>query len=764
MARPPRIAAGGAVFRPAMSPRHRSTLLALAAALAVLVGAAPAAAQVPCPGAQPACPWASAAQSGLSASGVLRFPQAVALGPDGNVYVGDQGSHVVQVFTPAGQFLRTVGAAGQRPGELSAVGALAVADDGSLLVADGRNRIDRFAPGGALLGSWGGSGTGVGQFLFGGGRGNDAGAGGGLATAAGYLYVADSGNNRIQRFTVQGTQASVILPPGELQHPKGLAVKGSRLYIADDQRHRVLVTDTGGKVLGSVGGGSGSRPGQLNFPYGVATDPAGRIFVADNMNHRIVRFSTAATGYKYVGRWGSYGRAPGQLAFVRGIAVSRSGEVFVANTGNDRIDVFDRGGRLLRSFGTSGRSAGQFNTPTGVAADASGIRAVTDAVNGRVELLGPDGATISSWGSPNPGPTILPRPVGVAFDGAGNAFVVDQRRAVVVVFSRATGRPVRTIGSQGSGPGQLRDPSQIAIDAGSNIYVADSGNDRIARFNAAGQYLGSITEVGKGLRGVAVTPDGSRIYTTVGNFVRVWSQTGQELDSFGGLGRGLGKLNVPAQLALDAGGGVWVADRGNNRIQHFGPDGERLGMAGERGTALGSFTRPTGIAVDCRGTLTVTDTDNNRVQQFALAAPPATACGALPAPAVPPAPKLPTGPVPDGPQVTLRALRTSGVVGRGLPVRVACDTGCALTVRVTLTPSARPPKGRKRVTVALRTVTRTLDAGQSVLLRLSATRTQSRAITRALRGRRGLTATVSVQAEASAGSPTTLSQQYRATR
>src|SRR5918911_364338 len=77
-------------------------------------------------------------------------------------------------------------------GALGAVGALAVAGDGSLLVADGSNRIDRFAPGGALASTWGGSGTGVGQFRFGGGRGNDAGAGGGLAASGETVYVADS--------------------------------------------------------------------------------------------------------------------------------------------------------------------------------------------------------------------------------------------------------------------------------------------------------------------------------------------------------------------------------------------------------------------------------------------------------------------------------------------------------------------------------------------------------------------------------------------
>jgi len=760
------------VFSSLMAPHRRSPapLAALAAVLvsvALLAFAAPAGAQAPCPGAQPACPWVAASQVGQSAGGVLRFPQAIAIGPDGNVYVGDQGSHVVQVFTPEGQFLRTVGVPGRRPGELTAVGALAVADDGSLLVADGRNRIDRFHPGGSLLNSWGGSGSGVGQFLFGGGRGNDAGAGGGLATARGMVYVADSGNNRIQRFTVQGTQAAVILPPGELRHPKGLAVRGTRLYIADDQRHRVLVTDTGGRILRSVGGGSGSRPGQLNYPYGVALDPAGRLFVADNLNHRVVRFSNASSGYKYKARWGSYGRGPGQLAFIRGIATDRSGNVYVANTGNDRIDVFDRSGRLLRSFGTSGRAEGQFNTPSGVAADSDGIRAVTDAVNGRVELLGADGTVISSWGSPNPGPTILRRPVAVAFDVPGNAYVLDQRRGTIVVFSRATGRPVREIGRQGSGPGQMRDPSAIALDGAGNIYVADTGNRRIVRFTKAGNYLGAITQVGN-VRGVAVTPDGSRIYTTSGNFVRIWSPSGDEIDSFGGLGHKLGKLNTPAQLTLDQAGNVWVADRGNHRVQQFGPNGERLAMVGTRGPGTGQFVRPTGVSVDCRGTLTVTDTDNNRVQQFTLAnpvTPPASQCASLPAPARPPAPKLPSGPMPDGPLVTLKVLRTTGLLTRRtLPVRVGCDTICKVTVRGSLAPQARPPRGRRRTSVNLPTIRATVRGGETRLLRLRVSRAQARRLGRALRGRRALSATVTVQAEATVGEPTTVSRDLRGRR
>src|SRR5690242_3438039 len=125
--------------------RLRLPLVAAAAALTLAGLAAPTPAAADCPGAAPSCPYVSAGQIGRRGEGVLRFPQAVAVGPtDGNVYVADQGSHVVQVFAPNGTFLREVGISGTGPGQLTSVGAVAVAGDGSLFVADGTNRIDRF--------------------------------------------------------------------------------------------------------------------------------------------------------------------------------------------------------------------------------------------------------------------------------------------------------------------------------------------------------------------------------------------------------------------------------------------------------------------------------------------------------------------------------------------------------------------------------------------------------------------------------------------
>ncbi len=736
--------------------RRARTLLAGAAVFCGLVAAAPAMAD--CPGALPAgtCAYSAVTPIGSTGGGYLRFPQAVAIAPDGSVVVGDQGSHVVQVFAPDGTFLRNIGSSGTQPGQLTAVGAVAVAADGSIFAADGTSRVERYAADGTHLDTIGGVGSAVGKLHFGTGHGNDSAAGGGLAISGNNLFVADSLNNRIERFNLDGSGATVVVPPGLLSFPRGLAIRKTRLLVADDQHDRVGAFDTGGHLLAWIGNGSGQGPGQMNFPYGVAIDPQGRVFVADDLNHRILRFSTAATKYKYKARWGgTYGTQPGQFAYPRSIATDAAGNVYVADTGNDRIDVYSQAGQLLRIFGKSGRAAGQFDEPTGVAADANGYRAVVDTINGRVEFLKPDGTVATIWGSPNPGPTILAEPVAVAFDAAGNAYVLDQRKGRISVFSRATGKQARTIGKEGTGAGQLLDPTALTI-SGTTIQVADSGNGRIARFSTSGTYLGATTGLGR-VHGIAVTPDGSRTYVARGNnHITVYDPAGNEIDDFGGTGSKIGKLNAPAQIALDGAGNLWVADLGNNRVQEFGPYGQRLAAFGERGTGVGQFIHPVGIAVDCNGLVTVTDTDNNRVQQFALAQPASTGCTALGPLAPPPALQFPTLPGPSGPQITpLTVLRTTGVLKtRQLPVRIGCDTACTVTVSGTLTQAGSPAKGKARASVPFQTISFKLDAGASRIARLSLTAAQVRTLTKALHGLRAMTAAVAITAKGDTGTPT----------
>ena len=242
---------------------------------------------------------------------------------------------------------------------------------------------------------------------------------------------------------------------------------------------------------------------------------------------------------------------------------------------------------------------------------------------------------------------------------------------------------MRTIGSPGSGPGQLLNPSALAIDGGGTISVADSGNQRIARFGTRRQLPGRDDRRrrrprhrgdARRRRTYLVRPPATGSRSTTRPAARSTSSAAS--------GSKLGKLDAPGQIALDAAGNLWVADRGNNRIQEFGPDGERLrSVRACAASALGQFVHPSGVSLDCNGVLTVTDSDNNRVQQFALDRAGGhdvrrAAAGRQPAGAEAADPAGAPRPAAD----PARPAHAPGVVStRTLPLRLGCDTTCTIT-------------------------------------------------------------------------------------
>ena len=125
------------------------------------------------------------------------------------------------------------------------------------------------------------------------------------------VFVADTGNNRIQEFTNIGTFI------------KKWGKEGS----------------SNGKFLG---------------PWGIEVDSSGNVFVADTSNHRIQKFTD--TGM-FIRKWGSFGSGNGEFRFPSHVAVDSSGNVFVADFGNDRIQKFTNTGQFIRKWGSLGRTS-----------------------------------------------------------------------------------------------------------------------------------------------------------------------------------------------------------------------------------------------------------------------------------------------------------------------------------------------------------------------------------------------------------------------
>jgi tripartite motif-containing protein 71 len=610
-----------------------------------------------CPGAVGAsdaplthCPYSSIRAIGRRGEGVLRCPEALAFGPNGELYVADQFSHLVQRFSPSGRFLGQWGSYGSGPGQLGAVDGLAVAPDGEVYVLDSsHDRIERFGPTGRLLGEWGSEGHGLGQFDFGAGQGPDKPPGGGIAIGAGHVYVADSANDRIVRFDLDGSHpllwARPGSGPGQLSGPRGLTVSRGVVYVADEGNHRVQALDLQGHPLYAEGA-FGKGPGQFVNPFGVVAY-GGRVYVVDDNNNRI---AVLTRSLRPLEEWSGQGRY--RLSYIRAAAVDRAGRIYVADTGEERVVVFDGAGHGLRAFGTAGIAPGQLIAPLAVAADRAGDVLVAETFGSRspVYVFGSGlryrtvwerggGAIIGShWFGPS----------AAAIAPDGSVWLADPRNGIVRHLSargsflgaagnpNAAADPVAhggpSAGGAGSQPGavaaaDLLAPAGVAVAPSGALYVADTGHGRIARFGAGGRALGTLA--GGELReplALAVAPDGN-VYVADSGADRVLelSPTGARLASWGGSGSRPGRFREPAGIAIDPAGHVFVGDRGNGRVQEFSAAGRLLAAWGHTGGGPGELDRPTGVATDCRGDVLVADTENNRVQVFAGAAAP-SAC------------------------------------------------------------------------------------------------------------------------------------------
>ena len=180
----------------------------------------------------------------------------------------------------------------------------------------------------------------------------------------------------MQRFTVTGKNPK-ILGKGKLKMPQGLAVKGSRILVADDGNHRVVELTTSGRFIAATSAKTGVR---LRFPYDVAFDAKGGAYVADNNLHRIVALDRRL---RRVRAWGSQGHGNGKFVFPRALAIQPNGHVLVADAGNDRVQEFTKTGGFVRSIGINGRARPRITAPADVAANSFGEVAVADG-NGRI--------------------------------------------------------------------------------------------------------------------------------------------------------------------------------------------------------------------------------------------------------------------------------------------------------------------------------------------------------------------------------------------
>ena len=255
--------------------------------------------------------------------------------------------------------------------------------------------------------------------------------------AAGNIYVADTENHLIRKYTATGGYVTAWggfgSSFGALRYPRDVSVgPNGRVYVADTLNDRIQVFDAGGAFLAAYGGGRGGGVNQFDTPKSVALDGAGRLYVADTFNSRIKVLDTAGT---HLFAFGQAGRGVGGLRNPGGVAVSPVGGVYVADTFHDQIQVFNSAGGFVRKWGFTGRGAGQFVSPRGMAVDGSGRVYVSDSDNHRIQVFTPEGGHLDGWGRRGFRFNEFQNPKGIAIGPAGRLHVADQLNSTIPVFA-----------------------------------------------------------------------------------------------------------------------------------------------------------------------------------------------------------------------------------------------------------------------------------------------------------------------------------------
>ncbi|MEZ5402206.1 MAG: hypothetical protein R2729_21205 [Bryobacteraceae bacterium] len=634
----------------------------------------------------------------------------------GNVYVADYDRH--QVIRIGSSGVTTV-IAGNGFATFSGDGGpainaslrypqgVAVAPDGSIYIADsGNNRVRRVAADGTISTV---AGNGLEPFSGDGGPATAASVFSPLAMAfdnAGNLYIADARHHRIRKVTTAGVISTVAGNGSEafggdggaataasMNTPSGIALDASgNLYIADTFNHRIRRVGANGVITTYAGSGPGYADGApggaaFSFPKGIAFDSQGNLYVADPGNNRIRRIDaqsvSTVAGAGARGFSGDSGPpSAAELGGPSGVAFDASGTMYVADTSNGRVRALPQGLRSISTFAGNGRFRFSSNglkaenslllQPQDIKIGPDGLMYIVDAQNNRVVRVNADGSAVTVAGGPrygfsgDGGPATnasLYYPRSLAFDRAGNMYIADclnlrirrvNPQGIITTFA-GNGQPGFSGDAGPATQASFNYPIGVATDSAGNVYISDSQNNRIRKVGLDGR-ISTIAGTGRFER----NGDGPALQTSFGLPERLWIDANDRLyiaDTYNHLVRTLtpegnirtlagtgtpgytgnggpataARVTAPISVTVTSNGTVLWAESFNHAIRAVLPDGTIApfagtggvaGFAGDGGLALNALLNlPMSAIVDGSGVLHIADTLNNRVRRVLSVAP-----------------------------------------------------------------------------------------------------------------------------------------------
>jgi len=481
---------------------------------------------------------------------------------------------------------------------------------------------------------------------------------------AGNVYIADTGNNAIKKWTAASNAVTTLVASG-LNGPSGLAVDGAgNVYIADTGNNAIKKWIAANNIVATLVAST------LNNPQGIAVDGAGDVYIADTGNNAIKKWTAASNAVTTLVASGLNGPS--------GLAVDGAGNVYIADTGNNAIKKWIAANNIVATL-----VASTLNNPQGIAVDGSGNVYIADTGDNTIKIWKATDNTVTTLIASG-----LSGIVGVAVDGARNLFVADTGNNAIKEmvyafvnqanhfegadagsdvpmvlpltanllppFTPVSDQPWFTVNTSTNGAvsfaftanaGAVRTAhltllgqSILIVQAGVSFAIGTTalwegpatGTDSVvvaaspgittwtASANADWLHLAVANQSGTGstneIFSFDANPGATRTGTlTIAGQTLTVAQAGSNylaapapvtpLVSTG--------LSQPLSVAVDGGGNVYIADRGNNAVKEW------VAASNTVTTLVASgLSSPFGVTVDGAGNVYIADTGNNAIKEW----------------------------------------------------------------------------------------------------------------------------------------------------
>jgi len=509
-----------------------------------------------------------------------------------------------------------------------------------------------------------------------------------------HLYVTDTGNNRIVKCDATGAVGAAITctalfgssgtTTGQFSSPHSISTDNTYLFIADTGNNRIQRCTMDG-VTCTAWGQLGNANGRYSSPQGITYNSGdGNVYVADTGNNRIQVITNDASG-TFLSSFGSYGTSVGQYAGPFRIIADSADHLFIMDTAS--------GGRIQKVDDSTHTQFTVFSLPTtGTGMAINGTVLYVSELNTVLEKYNLNTSSLTSTLSNQE----IGRPVDMTIDSANNIYINNNLNENAVVpspvpviqkfdsnfvqqneWTGSTGglSSTSTTGPMGMGVntgndiyvadtnanklqkyasltsdwadvptpaapvGAYNSPKDVATEATGKYYVADTGNSRVVKYDPGYGFitwqLATPTPGGPTIfpsltpapYGITIASDNtiyvadygySRIqsFDANGTFLRSWGEFGSADNST------IPQLDRPQGMAIDSNGYIFVADTYNSRVQRFDQTGALANRTvwGTFGAGDGQFNVPRNVAVDAQSHVYVSEVGNKRIQVFGDAA------------------------------------------------------------------------------------------------------------------------------------------------